>query len=826
MDKNHKLYKTLKIKLTFVFFFLSFFLIIAQEKLPPVLWNNVKDYTFMYYPEPLNKGTEFNIQSNYHFLAFDYKILHLKDLRIINKPLPEEDAVREDLEFLPLKTDQDLLEIVMIYKGEEYILSKGVKKPSSCRLIEGGKFFQRRDITNIDFEEGAPKTNASIEIAAWPDRISIVLKNNFDKQLNDVEFQVRLKFPENYNDNIQQKKNSAIGLDSDGNGFLYKGADKAKLILKNNKIVISKTFKNKKNTKIALVIQTLRNIQKKDITSVLSAKSGLLKVKANQVEPNKSLLKTKYDDVYGWYEVDLRNDLIDRNGLERVKITLQNPTKFAKMIRLNFSKKAVRSITGISPVLRDDKKRPIGIPVQISKNWHHKLDPFKGPWFRGFTMVTIPAKKSVKLELAIASAFWGTLPAASHAQLSLVGWSNSWGSNQQWDQSAIGAFGESICYEVDGGQAKTMVTDVRPLMIKSTTSIKKPKQWGWTPNVGGADFFRFYNKEGKKQSIKRIKTHYKRYCPNLTEVTFAGVTENNEASYELITSIYRSDDYVRGVYKLKLKVNQWMHFDRLAIAQIGSETYSMSKEIKMAFGDESGLIQEWDSQWGGSFYKQENLVSKGEFPWISMHDAVNTKSKDWGAWANKGIIVKKWKARVNGKMVKPFFSEYGTKVHKNSTSLIEINLPKNTTTLQPGDFIETVITEVIIPQEADSYYGSNSIFKTFLEKHQNTWKPVYRESVGNTLKVSTTKGKVIENFPIKVLVDKNNQAEVYITKGVGYVPITFIGLTSYTDLNNLKIYHNNKKIKIKQEVNGNDFWQTDFNAKTNTWEVTFTLVLD
>lgn len=38
---------------------------------------------------------------------------------------------------------------------------------------------------------------------------------------------------------------------------------------------------------------------------------------------------------------------------------------------------------------------------------------------------------------------------------------------------------------------------------------------------------------------------------------------------------------------------------------------------------------------------------------------------------------------------------------------------------------------------------------------------------------------------------KNNQAEINIKGGVGYVPITFTGLTSYT-AHELKIFHNNK----------------------------------
>ena len=58
---------------------------------------------------------------------------------------------------------------------------------------------------------------------------------------------------------------------------------------------------------------------------------------------------------------------------------------------------------------------------------------------------------------------WGGVPAASHAQLCLIGW----GWNQRWDQAAIGSWGESICYEPEGIQVRCMIDDVRPLMVWS-----------------------------------------------------------------------------------------------------------------------------------------------------------------------------------------------------------------------------------------------------------------------------------------------------------------------------------------------------------------------
>ncbi len=141
-------------------------------------------------------------------------------------------------------------------------------------------------------------------------------------------------------------------------------------------------------------------------------------------------------------------------------------------------------------MLRDADGNPTGIPVQLSKNWHTKPEGgvYSGTWFHGFSQVRLPAGATVELELTLSYGHWGGVPAASHAQLSLIGW----GSNQHWSQSAIGAWGESICYEPEQQQANCTITDVRPVMV---TVGKDGPQWRWTGNVGGGDFFRCFDPE-------------------------------------------------------------------------------------------------------------------------------------------------------------------------------------------------------------------------------------------------------------------------------------------------------------------------------------------
>ena len=220
---------------------------------------------------------------------------------------------------------------------------------------------------------------------------------------------------------------------------------------------------------------------------------------------------------------------------------------------------------------------------------------------------------TIELELTLAYGHWGGVAAASHAQLCLIGW----GSNQLWDQSALGAWGESICYEPDQVQANCTITDVRPAMVRSDG---KEERWGWTSNVGGGDFFRLFDPAGNRVAHAAMRTTYHRQGPCLTEVTYAGRIGAG-ITHATTVSLARTDDIVRGVYRLRLDVNKATDFSRFVIFQIGADTYNSTRERKMALGNESGLVKEWDTQWGGNTYRTAPMECTGRIPWASLHEA-------------------------------------------------------------------------------------------------------------------------------------------------------------------------------------------------------------
>lgn len=544
-----------------------------------------------------------------------------------------------------------------------------------------------------------------------------------------------------------------------------------------------------------------------------------------------------YDAARGWHRVDLdgiepllppRDNATPNDVMERVRLVLSNPTDMEQTARLLFEKTGGgfrhgfgAAITGMSAVLRDANGYPTGIPVQLSKNWHGRPEGgvYAGAWFHGFTQLRLPPQTDMELELVIVYGHWGGVAAASHTQLCLVGW----GSNQLWDQSALGSWGESICYEPDQVQAHCSVLDVRPVMVRS---MANDQPWTWTHNVGGGDYFRLFDTSGKRVPHARMRTAYRRQGPCLTEVTYAGVIGDG-IEHSATVSLARTDDIVRGVYRLRADVKEPVEFSRFVIFQIGADTYGYTGERQMAIGNEDGLIREWPTQWGGDTYRTEPWECTGRVPWISLHEAVSRARMEAaargqrgapGAWANRGIIIRSWKARLGGKLATPWMAEHGTSPGGVDTSTADLLPPPGVKRLERGDFVEVTVEHVIVPQFAEDYYGPNEALRTALATWQNTWHMIHREAVDDDRHLQLATGVLESLYPAVSVRVVDDQASLTLTGGLGYVPITFTGLTAprgYVLLLDDQ--------RLDQAMHGNDFWQTDYDPTTRSWSRTYNL---
>lgn len=544
-----------------------------------------------------------------------------------------------------------------------------------------------------------------------------------------------------------------------------------------------------------------------------------------------AVLPVEYESVLGWHRVNL--DGVDpivpsgvkgpsNDAIERVKLVLSNPTAGEEMARLMFEKTARgfrqrigTPITGISATLRDAKGNPIGVPVQLSKNWHADREGgvYAEAWFHGLTQLRLPPKSTTELELTISYGHWGGVPAASHAQLSLIGW----GNNQLWHQSALGSWGESICYEPAQGQANCTITDVRPAMVNLGGDARK---WGWTGNMGGGDFFRFFDPEGKRVAHSAMRAINLRQGPCLSEVIYAGKLGKG-ISHSSTVCLARTDDMVRGVYRLRFDVREAVEFSRFVVFQVGADTYNTTREKKFALGSEAGLIKEWDAQWGGNEYRMKPVACVGDSPWVSLHERESDGSNKHEEGANRGIVIRSWKARLGGKEAQPWIAERGLTRGGTDSSTIDLVPPPGVTRLEPGDFIEATIEHIVMPQFAREYYGPNESLRAALEKDGNSWRMIHREAKGNARRVEMRVGKLVRSFPDVRVVVENDAAEFVLSGGLGYVPLTFTNLSSAGG----GVLSVDGK-PLEQGVHGSDFWQTDYDPVLRRWSRTYNIPVD
>ena len=551
-----------------------------------------------------------------------------------------------------------------------------------------------------------------------------------------------------------------------------------------------------------------------------------------ETSPASGGIAPRYIAERGIYEVPLP-DLLDhwdmernRDLMERVSIALSNPHDHAVRVPLLFSKEhAFAGTTGITPILRDETGLPTGIPVQISKNWHKtagKTSLYEGPWFHGYTLIGLGPREVLRLELSIVFAHWGGVPAASHAQLCLIGY----GVNQLWDQAAIGSFGESICYDPDINLGRAMIDDIRPLMVTSM----RTERWNWTNNVGGGDFLVYFNRDNRRQYLSRMKTWYRRYGPNLTEAHYAGITPDQAISVHMRVSSPRCDDLSRSHHWFRYDVHNRVAFSRLAFYQLGADGYNNHQFDKIAYGDRSGMSEEWRPGKGGLRYERAGIPLTADQAWFSLHESIpglhynGEELPIRGAWANRGLVIRSWRARLGGRTVDhPFASVFLTEDHIGSAN-VELTPPPDLRELLPGDFVECEVEYLVIPVDADDYYGPDAELRASLAAGANTWRPVLRQAAGNNLIVEASRGAVIGSYPVVIATDESDEAAFTVGGGVSYVPVTL------SRIGNLEVPVLSQRTPdgwkpVRQDVHGDDFWQTDFDPVTSEWEVTYNVRL-
>jgi hypothetical protein len=507
----------------------------------------------------------------------------------------------------------------------------------------------------------------------------------------------------------------------------------------------------------------------------------------------------------------------DIRNYDEFEIVVDNPGKGCVRVPFLLDLSRPANITGLCPVLCDEDGTPTGIPVQLSKNWHYRE---LGAYLRAYTLLPASPGKS-QYKLRIAYGFYGTLPSASHAQLSLVGW----GRNGRWDQLAIGCWGETMCLDMDMSATDIAITDVRMLMTRNGSTGRK---WSWTDAGWGGDWLGVHDAQDNKLAFTEMKTSYLAHGPCLTDVRYHGCYgPHREVDVAATVRTLRTDDYARTFHTLAYEFHRELSTTPAWLFKMGRTGHLVTPQI--AYGNGAGLIAE---QAVPQYLKPAQLfVNKvtlsGEGPWwIAFPGAIHTSGKDWGT-GSRALVIRSYRALFDGKTYNnPTISMPVHKVQKDGRCDLDLLLvsPEGVTEFKPGDTVEMDLQWITLPNVADDYYGPNEAFRTHLTANPCSWKTVYREAQGNDLHVTVDGGVAIHNYPI-IIQASQPEITVDIRGGVGAVPIRFEGLKTpsgyllFQDIDG-------RLVSLDQSVHGNDYWQTVYDPGSNTYQMSFNLPLD
>jgi hypothetical protein len=475
-------------------------------------------------------------------------------------------------------------------------------------------------------------------------------------------------------------------------------------------------------------------------------------------------------------------------------------------------------ITGIHPTLCFADGRPTGVHVQIGKNWHSNP-----PYFRGFTLLPAPVGTTRYL-LRLSYGFYGGVPKASHSQLSLLGW----GGNARWDQIAIGAWGETLCFDVEHSLTRGFVTDNRGMLVRNGAD---GPPWKWVEAGWGGDWLCANKPDGEKLDPVGMKALYVAHGPCLSEVEYSGqLGRGGEVGLRSTVRVPRTDDYARTFFRNTYDFHAALPTAGSWLFKVGDSRHFHTP--RACYGNREGLLGEQLPQPGAK--KGDTPVDRLELSgagpwWIAFPESKTVPGKgreDFGS-AAKALVIRSYKGTYGGKTVSsPSISLVVNGVQSDGRmdySLL-VTPPAGLGEYKPGDKVELEAEWITVPHNADDYYGPNEALRAHLAESPGSWKTVHREALGNDLVVTAKGGAVSSTYP--AIVDaRAPEVALEIQGGVGYVPVRFDGLES---VEGCKLYEvvDGEPIELDQAVQGNDFWQADYDSASGTYRLTYNIPLD
>ena len=569
----------------------------------------------------------------------------------------------------------------------------------------------------------------------------------------------------------------------------------------------------------------------------------------------------------------------DIHEYDEFVVTIQNKSRASPYyVPFVLYIKTVANVTGLCPIVCDLDGRPLGIPIQLSKNWHDAELP---PYAYFYTMLPVAPNHTDDIGvdsngsgdrtedndddssgstssflIRVVYGFYGTLPSATHAQLSLEGPLNG---NGRWEQLAIGCFGETLCIDPEiTATVDVRITDCRGLFLCKGRGANR---WGWTECGWGGDFLKAYhghskNRDGNSNDqplrVVGMKTGYFAHGPCLTDVVYSGFFgEDRAVDYQIRVRTIGNNDYPRNLMHFRysfhgdvtLGTDGYLHmmlnqgfFTPTAVVGFRG-TVTMNETVPNGKPD------------GEVFRHYTHLPGLAPF-WLSFPNSTPIPYRNRKCHlpaGTKHMVIRSFRATIGGEShEKPSL----TFIHhlNNPGRFLQGERPSLFATIgapvrdfSDGDVIEMEVEWMTTALTANDYYGDNEYHSDLLQQNPQSHEPVRREALSHCylLGAAIKKGKavIVQQFPLTIRLDrdwKNNTGEEltdetdslvvdFTTTGGGLqqgFPMEFQGLP-HTRFAPYSTNASGCERKVDQSHRGNDFWQTEYDAEDDSYTMTF-----
>ena len=825
----------------FIFLSLQSFAQLSQET-----YDNLQNnYNYTFWNDNFKtsgvQDREFTIQTSGFGLKINYTDLTVTNMEPTTSSLTSEQAFSlSDNSLFPNVTSGDIN--YRILQNGNVLHAKPVNPTNSgikiSQMAEYGSWQNRRFLDSLNYTNSADVYGSfsGIEFTNWHNRFKITFYVKPRTNILNGQLELEIEIPTIYS--TMYSSGAIYGFaNSQDQGFAIKGGTNSVNTLASPGVI--KTTMTQQDLladslyEVSLIIYPLKQNLSSNFLDVFDDGNDFL-ITSNQTLPNTTdNAVVNFDQNEGVYIIDIPKYTMGQYNcptaelLQNIQFDIENTTNTNKRIRLCFRQVPAVNVTGFSSMLRGRNGDPLGIPLQISKNWHGSSSSalHAGSWIKEYVELIIPANSTEEFDYTRVGAKWGETYGAFSHQLSVVG-AGVWRGG--WLEAGLGSFGENITHSPDYEYGNSNGCDFRPFLVTNQNQGGTSQECRWTGNLGGLDFGHYTNASNQRIYQSQVKTRFKRYGPNLSETSIATISSDLKLKMDYTFHLNRSNDMTRVYYKLKLRALDSISFNRFDLFQLGGDIYNTLVAQSVVYGSEigvSGMFAPTNS--GSNDYTSGHQALNGNQPWIWIDGECNYSplGSNLNIDANAGVIIRSYSGVFNGITDNtPYLRERSSSIgFSSSTGLNPTSYclvpPQGVTGFSPGDSIELLLEVCLIPKSANDYYGNDSLYAQTLSTYGNSWQPLFNEVVFNQPIAFSGSSSITQGYPIRIETI-NNEAMVQIEGGKNYVPIIFTHLDSIYDPSLWKRTNNCWEL-IDQSNWGKDFWQTDYDPVLEKFEITY-----